>query len=58
MRYLVKYTNTHRAWVETVIDVPDHILWHDSTADQDVPLYIASQLEDLDTLEHYEEAAE
>ena len=55
MKYLVKYTTYDNEWVETTVDVPDHIPYYDPLDIEDVPLYIKSQIDDLDILEDYTE---
>ena len=56
MKYKVYYQNDADDYLETVIDVPDYIPWYDPTDEQDVPLYIRANIEDLAFLDHYEEA--
>ena len=58
MKYKVYYQNDADDYLETVIDVPDHIPYHDPTDKEDVPLYIRTCIEDLVHLDHYEETAE
>jgi hypothetical protein len=55
MKYQVIYINYDNEVCETVVDVPNHIPYSDPLDREDVPLYIKSQIEDLDFLEDYTE---
>ena len=56
--YRVKYYDEYNEYKETTIQVPAWLPYYDPNDEEDVPLYIKANIEDLDMLEHYEEAAE
>ena len=55
--YLVKYFNHDNEYKETEIAVPAYLPYYDHNDQEDVPLYIKANIEDIEMLEHYEEAA-
>ena len=56
--YCVKYYDYDNEYKETHIEVPAWLPDYDPNDEEDVPLYIKANIEDLDMLEHFEEAAE
>lgn len=56
--YRVDYIDYDNEIKQTHIEVPAYLPDYDPLDVEDVPLYIRANIEDLDTLEHYEEAAE
>jgi len=56
--YRVIYLNYDDEIQETTIEVPAWLPDYDPNDEEDVPLYIKANIEDLVTLEHFEEAAQ
>lgn len=56
--YRVEYYDRDNEYKETCIQVPAWLPDYDPMDAEDVPLWIKANIEDLDMLEHYEEAAE
>ena len=56
--YRVDYLDYDGECQQTTIEVPNYIPDYDPNDEEDIPLYIKANIEDLDMLEHYEETIE